>query len=77
MILIILTKLIIHFIESVLKLENRFSVGLQTLPINTDPFTINKSARFYNKILDVKRLSDVLRNSSDYFVSESKYISRT
>lgn len=56
------------------KLQNKFSVALQTLPINTDPNTKNQCARFYNKILEVKKFSDILRNSSDYFVRYFKIL---
>ncbi|XP_050092935.1 O-acyltransferase WSD-like [Anopheles aquasalis] len=54
-----------------LKLQNRFSVALQTLPIECgidleDSF---RHRNLRNRILAVKRYSDVLRSSSDYMIN--------
>ncbi|XP_053681242.1 uncharacterized protein LOC128732105 [Anopheles nili] len=54
-----------------LKLHNRFSVGLQTLPITSgirsnDP---NRHFALTNRILAVKGYSDTLRSSSDYMIN--------
>uniref|UniRef100_A0A182MYW2 O-acyltransferase WSD1 C-terminal domain-containing protein n=1 Tax=Anopheles dirus TaxID=7168 RepID=A0A182MYW2_9DIPT len=54
-----------------LKLHNRFSVALQTLPI-TPGIQIDDANRHYalmNRILAVKRYSDSLRSSSDYMIN--------
>lgn len=52
-----------------LKLQNKFSVGLQTLPIRGKKFTKNQASRFHTKMLEVKKYSDILRNSPDYYVN--------
>lgn len=52
-----------------LKLQNKFSVGLQTLPIRGKKFMKNQASRFHAKMLEVKKYSDLLRNSPDYYVN--------
>lgn len=53
-----------------LKLQNKFSVALQTLPIQTKSSIKmkNRAARFHAKMFEVKKYSDQLRSSPDYFV---------
>lgn len=53
-----------------LKLQNKFSVALQTLPIhaNSSIKMKNRAARFHSKMFEVKKYSDQLRSSPDYFV---------
>lgn len=53
-----------------LKLQNKFSVALQTLPIQTKSSVKmkNRAARFHAKMFEVKKYSDQLRSSPDYFV---------
>lgn len=51
-----------------LKLQNKFSVGLQTLPIRTKKIG-NRASHFHSKMMEVKKYSDFLRGSPDYFVS--------
>ncbi|XP_053659029.1 uncharacterized protein LOC128708096 [Anopheles marshallii] len=54
-----------------LRLHNRFSVALQTLPI-CPGIQMNDSSRHYaltKRILAVKSYSDVLRSSSDYLIN--------
>lgn len=52
-----------------LKLQNKFSVGLQTLPISGKKFVKNQASRFHSKMLEVKKYSDLLRSSPDYYVN--------
>lgn len=52
-----------------LKLQNKFSVGLQTLPIRGRKFMKTQASRFHAKMLEVKKYSDLLRNSPDYYVN--------
>lgn len=54
-------------IGSQLKLQNKFSVGLQTIPIFGRKST-NHINRFQRKMLQIKKFSDQLRNSPDYYV---------
>lgn len=56
------------FLGAQLKLQNKFSVGLQTLPIRGKKFAKNRASRFHTKMLEVKNYSDLLRNSPDYHV---------
>lgn len=54
-----------------LKLHNRFSVALQTLPISPginldDP---NRLQTLLGRLMDVKQYSDVLRSSPDYLIN--------
>lgn len=53
-----------------MKLQNRFSVALQTLPIECgiDLEDTFRHKHIRNRILAVKRYADVLRSSSDYMV---------
>lgn len=55
-----------------LKLQNKFSVGLQTLPIRGKTFAKNQASRFHAKMLEVKKYSDLLRSSPDYYVKTTK-----
>ena len=55
-------------------IQNKFSMALQTLPIKSKGNAMQSSSKFYQKIVDVKHYSDVLRNSSDYFVNEIFWI---
>lgn len=53
-----------------LKLQNKFSVALQTLPIQAK-FSMkmkNRAARFHAKMFEVKKYSDQVHSSPDYFV---------
>lgn len=59
-----------HLIGAQLKLQNKFSVGLQTLPIRAKKSTKNQASRFHSKMLEVKKYSDLLRNSPDYYVNK-------
>ncbi|XP_055320369.1 uncharacterized protein LOC129577418 [Sitodiplosis mosellana] len=52
-----------------LKLQNKFSVGLQTLPIRGRQFVNTQASRFHSKMMEVKKYSDLLRSSPDYFVN--------
>ncbi|XP_049543862.1 O-acyltransferase WSD-like [Anopheles darlingi] len=54
-----------------LKLQNRFSVALQTLPIECgiDLQDAFRHRNLRNRILAVKRYSDILRSSSDYMIN--------
>uniref|UniRef100_A0A182FB39 O-acyltransferase WSD1 C-terminal domain-containing protein n=2 Tax=Anopheles albimanus TaxID=7167 RepID=A0A182FB39_ANOAL len=54
-----------------LKLQNRFSVALQTLPIECgiDLEDTFRHKHIRNRILAVKRYADVLRSSSDYMIN--------
>uniref|UniRef100_A0A182QR77 DUF1298 domain-containing protein n=1 Tax=Anopheles farauti TaxID=69004 RepID=A0A182QR77_9DIPT len=57
--------------SSHLKLHNRFSVALQTLPI-APGIQLNDANKHYaltNRILGVKKYSDSLRSSSDYMIN--------
>lgn len=61
---------IIRFISGAeLKLQNKFSVALQTLPIRAKNLMQNQTARFHSKMLEVKKYSDQVRSSPDYYVS--------
>lgn len=53
-----------------LKLQNKFSVALQTLPIHAKSSIQmkNRAARFHAKMFEVKKYSDRLRSSPDYYV---------
>lgn len=50
-----------------LKLQNRFSVGLQTLPIRGRS-SINRADNFHARMIEIKKHSDHLRSSPDYYV---------
>ncbi|XP_065090967.1 uncharacterized protein LOC135711917 [Ochlerotatus camptorhynchus] len=54
-----------------LKLHNRFSVALQTLPIasGVDLQEPNRMQSLLNRLSDVKQHSDVLRSSPDYLIN--------
>lgn len=54
-----------------LKLQNKFSVALQTLPIQAEYSLKKKSkaGRFHAKMFEVKKYADQVHNSSDYMVS--------
>lgn len=58
-----------YAIGAQLKLQNKFSVGLQTLPIRGKKSAKNQASRFHSKMLEVKKYSDLLRNSPDYYVN--------
>lgn len=58
--------------EAKLQLQNKFSVALQTLPIRARTRLRNRSARFHSKMLEVKKYSDELRKSPDYYVCLKK-----
>lgn len=60
-----------------LKLHNKFSVALQTLPIaaGIDLQDPNRFQNFLIRLSDVKQHSDVLRSSPDYLVRSKKKIS--
>lgn len=51
-----------------LKLQNKFSVALQTLPIRIKDCMKNRASRFHEKMIEVKKYSDEMRNSPDYYV---------
>lgn len=50
-----------------LKLQNRFSIGLQTIPISSQLYA-DKVENFHAKMLEIKKHSDLLRSSPDYYV---------
>lgn len=54
-----------------LELHNRFSVALQTLPIQSgiQLDDLNRHFKLTKRILAVKRFSDTLRSSSDYMIN--------
>lgn len=52
-----------------LKLQNRFSIGLQTIPISSQSYA-DKVENFHAKMLEIKKHSDLLRNSPDYYVNK-------
>lgn len=56
-----------------LKLQNKFSVALQTLPIQAESTMKmkNRAARFHAKMFEVKKYSDQVHSSPDYFVCEN------
>lgn len=69
MMMMLLFMVVCCAIGAQLKLQNKFSVGLQTLPIRGKKFAKNQASRFHSKMLEVKKYSDLLRNSPDYYVN--------
>lgn len=58
--------------QTQLKLQNKFSVALQTLPIRSGSRLASKSSQFHSKMLEVKKYSDELRKWPDYYVKTVK-----